>query len=91
MRKLKKFSTNEMDLGAQTKGTCKKSPVLKYIHPGKKNFSMKKTRKLDQCNSRSEIVVSQHTARRFQKSRQFRMNMNKKKIKCPFFMKCVPK
>ena len=54
-----KFSTNEMDLGAQTKGTCKKSPVLKYIHPGKKNFSMKKTRKLDQCNSRSEIVVSQ--------------------------------
>ena len=43
MSKLWKFSTSEMNLGAQTKEALKKSSVLRYIHSEQKNFSMKKT------------------------------------------------
>ena len=102
MPKLRKFSTNEMNLKAQAKETWKKSPLLKYVDSDKKRLCGKKTGSLTNVkvyNSRSEIVVVAFLANLgnptycsvFWKKSQFEMNIYNKQIKCPIFMKCVPK
>ena len=50
MPELWKFSTNEMNFGAHTKETLKKSSAFKSFHSDK-NFSMKKNWNLDQNES----------------------------------------
>ena len=63
MLELWKFSTIEMNFGAQTKETLKKSSAFKSFHSDKKKFSMKKTGSLTNMkvyNSRSKIVMLWH-------------------------------
>ena len=57
------FSTNEINFGAETKETLKKSSAFKSFHSDKKKFSMKKTGSLTNMkvyNSRSKIVMLWH-------------------------------
>ena len=62
MSKLRIFSTNELNLGVQTKENSKQSSVFKYIYSDKK-LQYEKTGSLTNVkvyNSRSKIIVLWH-------------------------------